>query len=111
MPQCREMPLPINVALVLHAHSRQRGVIDKMYHLGLCISYDRVLQISSDLGNSVCEMYKREQVVCPPKMKSKLFTTGSVDNIDPNPSSRTAKNSFHGTAISMTQHPFAENPG
>ncbi|KAL9953155.1 hypothetical protein ACROYT_G040525 [Oculina patagonica] len=29
----------------------------------------------------------------------------SVDNIDHNPSSRTAKDSFHGTAISLTEHP------
>ena len=39
------------------------------------------------------------------------ITTGSVDNIDHNPSSRTSKDSFHGTAISLTQHPSEENEG
>ena len=40
-----------------------------------------------------------------------LFTTAAVDNIDHNPTSRTAQDSFHGTGISLFQHPSAENPG
>ena len=38
-----------------------------------------------------------KDVVCPPKLRQGLFTTGAVDNIDHNPSSATAKDSFHGT--------------
>lgn len=33
-----------------------------------------------------------------------VFTTFAVDNIDHNPSSRDAKDSWHETAISSTQH-------
>ena len=33
-----------------------------------------------------------------------VFTTSAVDNLDHNPSSTTASNSFHGTAISLTNH-------
>ena len=33
-----------------------------------------------------------------------VFTTHAVDNIDHDPSSRSAKDSFHGAAISSTQH-------
>ena len=33
------------------------------------------------------------------------------DNIDHNPSSRTATSSFHGTGISIFQFPSVENPG
>jgi len=40
-----------------------------------------------------------------------IFTTGAVDNIDHNPSSRTAKDSFHGTAITLTQHPDLNSAG
>ena len=43
--------------------------------------------------------------MCPPKMRHGLFTTGAVDNINHNPSSATAKDSFHGTGISLIQHP------
>ena len=79
--------------------------------LGLSISYDRVIQISVDLGNSVCAQFEEEGVACPSKLKKSLFTTGSVDNIDHNPSSRTAKDSFHGTAISLTEHPTTDFAG
>lgn len=34
-----------------------------------------------------------------------------MDNIDHNPSSTTAKDSFHGTGISLFQHSSADNPG
>ena len=34
-----------------------------------------------------------------------------MDNIDHNPSARTAKDSFHGTAVSLTQHPSHDSPG
>ena len=44
-------------------------------------------------------------------MRKGLFTTAAVDNIDPNPSSTTCKDSFHGTAISLVQHPTTVSPG
>ena len=37
-------------------------------------------------------------------MRRGLFTIAAVDNIDHNPSSATAKASFHGTGISLMQH-------
>ena len=47
----------------------------------MCVSYDRLLQLTSD-------------IVWPPKMSQGLFTTGAVDNIDYNPISATARDSF-----------------
>lgn len=49
--------------------------------------------------------------MCPSKLKRSLFTTANVDNIDHNPSARTAKDSFHGTAVSLTQHPSTDREG
>ena len=63
------------------------------------------------MGNSACQQLHREQVVCPPKMRSNVFTTSAIDNIDHNPSSTTAKGSFHGTAISLLQHPSFTGEG
>ena len=37
--------------------------------------------------------------------KGGLFTTAAVDIIDHNPSSTSAHDSFHGTVISLFQHP------
>ena len=38
-----------------------------------------------------------------------MFTAAAVDNIDHNPSSNTSNDSFHGTAISLTQHHSCES--
>jgi hypothetical protein len=46
-------------------------------------------------------------VVCPAILQKGLFTTSAVDNIDHNPSATTATTSFHGTGISVFQHPVS----
>lgn len=107
----RETPASIYLALKIHGETRKRGLVDTLHNMGLCISYDRVLGISSDIANKVCAMYDKEEVVCPPKLAKNLFTVAAVDNIDHNPSSTTAKDSFHGTGISLMQHPSVENEG
>ena len=57
------------------------------------------------------ERYERDGVVFPPKLRKGLFTSAAVDNIDHNPSSTISQGSFHGTAISLVQHPTNENLG
>ena len=49
--------------------------------------------------------------MCPSKLPQNLFTTAAVDNIDHNPSSATAKVSFHGTGISLIQNPSHTHGG
>ena len=56
-------------------------------------------------------LHTGESAVCPSNLHLHLFTTAAVDNIDHNPTSTTARDSFHGTGISLFQHPSAENPG
>ena len=83
----REPPLPIYLGLMTHAETRKRTLVDKLYNLGLSISYDRVLESSTDMG-----------------------TTTALDNIDHNSSSVTAQGAFHGTGISLFQHPTSDAP-
>ena len=59
----------------------------------------------------VCARSESERDVCPPKLLKGVFTTASVDNIDHNPSSVTAQGAFHGTGISLFQHPTSDAPG
>ena len=96
---------------MLHARSRSKELIDRLNYLGLSIFYDRVIRLFAHRASSVCEQYHREQVVCPPKSRGAVFTTAAVDNIDHNPSSTTSKESFHGTGISLLQHPTVEGEG
>ena len=51
----RECPLPIYTALKIHGCTRDRSLIDAFYSLGLCISYDRLLTVSTEITNSVIE--------------------------------------------------------
>ena len=107
----QETPVPIYVGLQLHAHTRKRELIDTVCHVGMSISYDHVLRFSTDMGNTVWKMYELENVVCPSTMCGNLFTTAAVDNIDHNPSSTTAKHSFHGAGISLSQHKMSQDDG
>ena len=61
--------------------------------------------------NAICEQFKVDRVFCPPKLRKNIFTTAAYDNIDHNPSSTTAKEAFHGTGISVFQHPDYNNLG
>ena len=99
-----ETPRPLYLGLKVHVVTRSKTLLDTLFHRGLYMSYDRVLQIQSDIANGVCQRYEMEKVVCPPNMRRGLFTIAAVDNIDHNPSSATAKDSFHGTGISLMQH-------
>ena len=78
---------------------------------GLSVSYDRVIQVSIDLANGAIKAYEEAGIVCPTVLQTGLFTTGQLDNVDHNPSATSAHTSFHGTAISISQHVTRENHG
>lgn len=100
----REQPLPIYIALLVHSLSGKRSLIDELFDLGICISYSRVLDIERALASKICEIYVKDDCVCPPHLTEGVFTTAAVDNIDHNPRSNSANYSFHGTGISLIQH-------
>ena len=82
--------------------------MDALFELGLCISYDSVLDISTIVGDNLCHQFEVEKAVCPLMLKKKIFTTAAIDNINHNPGSKTAQDSFHGTGVSLFQHPQNE---
>ena len=106
----RQTPLTIYLSLMFYAQTRNRGIIDKLHKLGLGISYDGLLNMTTAVSNAVCTQYSEEGVVCPLNLQKGLFLVGAVDNIDHNTTSTTSKNSFHGTAISLVQFP-GDTPG
>ena len=83
----------------------KKELVDALFKLGICISYDRVMSISASMGNNLCHQFEIQKSVCPPKLRGKIFTTAAIDNIDHNPTSTTAQGSFHGTGISIFQNP------
>ena len=107
----RETPFPIYIGLSVFAKTRMKKLVHMLNTNGLSISYDRVLEISAELGDAVVSRYIRDGVVCPPEQRKGLFTTSAMDNIDHNPSATTSTTSFHGTSISLFQHPTSTNEG
>ena len=47
----------------------------------------------------------------PTQLQCGLFCAGALDNLDHNPTSTTAKDSFHGTGISLFQFPTSSSLG
>ena len=106
----REPPVTIYLSELIHAKTRDLGIVDKCAHLGFCISEERLFQLSTSLGNSAVDTFERDGAVVPLYLEKYIFCTTAVDNIDHNPSSATANDSFHGTAASVNQHPVLD-PG
>ena len=68
----------------------------------MCILYSYLLQLTSDLGNGVCDQFALNGVVCPPKIHSGV----AVDNVDYNPVLLQQD-----SLISLMQHPSHEFEG
>ena len=100
-----EPPLPVYIGLLLHSKTRKKCLINDFAVEGLSISYNRVEEIQTNITNQLCSKYAREGRVCPTSLLKGIFTSAAIDNIDSNPSSTTAMSSFHGTSISIFQHP------
>ena len=60
--------------------------MDIFYDLGLSsVSYDRLISISTQEGNHICQQFKVDNVICPSKLRFGLITGGEIDNIDHDP--------------------------
>ena len=79
---CTGDPVPIYIGMLLHTHIRKRTHRQAVTP-GFSKSYD-LLQLPTQMGKSVCQQFHREQVVSPPTMRGKVFTTAAIDNIDHN---------------------------
>ena len=95
----------------VYAKTRKRMLVEMLHEHGISISYDRVLEVSAQLGDATVRKYMKDGVVCPQVLRRRLFTTAAMDSIDHNPTSTTATAAFHGTSISVFQHPTRDETG
>jgi len=100
-----ETPLPLFLGSFIHSKTRSKELVDTLYRLGLSVSYGRVLSLSGDLGNANRKHFHDVGTLYPPQLKIGILTTSAVDNFDHDPTSPSALGSFHGTSISLFQHP------
>lgn len=61
----RETPVPLCVALTVHAQTPKRELVGTLCKLGISIFYDRLLGISTEIENSVCRRFEEDGVLCP----------------------------------------------
>lgn len=82
-----------------------------MHKIGVSVSPNRVLEISSQLCRMAVERSKEKGVVCPSNLHHNLFTVAAMDNIDHRTTSTTSVDEFHGTGISVFQLPVSLDEG
>ena len=79
----------VYLGMLMHATTREKGLIEKLLNLGISISYKHVMKLSITLGDNVLTHCNAAKIFCPPRLKSNVLTTAALDNIDHNPSSTT----------------------
>ena len=78
----RETPFPVFIGMSTYAKTRKRLLVELLHDRGVSIPYDRVLEISAQLGDAAVNQYNAEGVVCPTILRKDIFTTAAMDNID-----------------------------
>ena len=99
----QETPLLEYVGLKIFYTSRSRQLIDDMYHVGLSVSYDRVLELIKIFYEEMRRGYIEHGCFFPRILRKSLFTIWLKDNIDVNPKANFNKSSYHGTSSSLIQ--------
>ena len=79
----QETPVPLYIGLLLHAKTRKRELVERMTNFGLSVLDHHFLDLTK-MRNKVCDLYQSQQLVCPPQLRSHVFTIAAVDNIDHN---------------------------
>ena len=107
----RETPAALYVAIKIYSTVRSKGLIDHFFNIGLCVSYDRVLEISRGLSDTLLRRYNECKVFTPTPLKKNIFTIIAKDNIDHNATSSTAVKHYHGTSMTVIQFVSDTQPG
>ena len=106
----RETPVVIYNSLKIHATVRSENLINKLYSIGLCIPYKRVLEITKNMAEYNLKQFDIAKVFIPKHAYKNLFTVLANDNIDLNASSTMATKHYHGTSMTMLHFPTINTP-
>ena len=89
---------------------RSENLINKLYSLGLCISYKRVLEITKNMAEYNLKQFDIDKVFIPKYAYKNVYTVLAKDNIYLNASSTTATNHYHGTSMKIMHFPRINAP-
>ena len=99
----RETPVITYISLKLYSSIRSKTLLQKLHQIGICSSYQHVIDIISDWAANALQVYKNSNQVIPLKLRGMVFTVFKKDNIDKNSKSNEATKHFHGTSICAFQ--------
>lgn len=107
-----EPPLALFLALKLHSQTRSKKLVELLHKYALSVSYKKVISIESRFAQAIADQTRKNaDIFCPTNLHQDIFTVAALDNLDHNPTSRTASSSFYGTGISIFQFPSSQTPG
>ena len=105
----QETPVMQYVGLKIYSLTRSRKLIDDLFRPGLCISYDRVLELTKILYERLRESYSKYGCFFPQIFRKGIFSVWLKDNV--NPKTNFARMSYHGTSSSIIQFVTDEDEG
>ena len=80
-----ETPILLYQGLNMHGDARLKKQIENAHELGMSVSYDRVMDVKRAIARAVCKCHADDgviTVVLPTNLRSNVFTTYDVDNLD-----------------------------
>ena len=102
-PRKRETPVITYISLKLYSSIRSKTLLQKLHQIGICSSYQHVIDIISDWAANALQVYKNSNQVIPLKLRGMALTGFTKDSIDKNIKSNEATKHFHGTVICAFQ--------
>lgn len=69
-----------------HAQTSSKKLVQQLYHMGISIPYDKIMQIEDWFATSACECFEADGAVATACLWKGPFTVGTLDNLDLNPS-------------------------
>ena len=104
----RETSIMLYNSLNIYMTYQSRNLFDHFFHLGICVSNDRVLDITKNVYENLHLPYFSHNCWFPDILKEGLFTALMKENIDVNARSNIVSSHYHGASISVIQY-VAEN--
>ena len=92
------------MGLKLHGDSSHKQLINLVNAFGISVNYDRVIEIKRSMARGAIKQFDAKGVVIPTNIRSGVFVTFDVDNLDNHNKSNLSQFQFHRTAISVTNH-------
>ena len=107
----KEIPFTVGLAIHIHKETRCKTLINDLSDLNLCISYEKLMNIETDIATSVAtEMKENGGIHIPSNIVKGRRIHFAVDNTDFKNDTADGKNEFHGTGMTVFQTSIDDCP-